>query len=112
MGNLNTYYPYWNSQVSHPTRANKLIMLIEEYGWHLVNIPDTPTYLFRNSTGSSVLDLMITTLSVAREVSNWAVDEENLTSSDHEVVIFQITSVYPDADFISPEPHLNWKKTN
>jgi hypothetical protein len=45
-------------------------------------------------------------------VSNWAIDEENPTGSDHEVVTFQITSLHPDADFMSPEPHLNSKKTN
>jgi hypothetical protein len=55
---------------------------------------------------------MIAALSVAREVSNWAIDEENPTSSDHEVVTFQITSLHPNADFTSPEPRLNWKKTN
>jgi hypothetical protein len=29
--NLNTHYPLWNSQVRYPTRANKLIILIEEH---------------------------------------------------------------------------------
>jgi hypothetical protein len=50
---------------------------------------------------------MIATLSVGREVSNWAIDEENMTGSDHEVITFQITSLHPDADFMSPKPHLN-----
>jgi hypothetical protein len=112
MGDLNAHYPLWNSRVRSPIRANELIMLIEEHGWHLVNIPDTPTHSFRKGTGSSVLDLTIATPSVAREVSNWAIDKENPTSSDHEVVIFQITSLHPDTDFTSPEPCLNWKKTN
>jgi hypothetical protein len=55
---------------------------------------------------------MIAAPSVAREVSNWAIDEENPTGSDHKVVTFQITSLHPDVDFTSPKPHLNWKKTN
>jgi hypothetical protein len=111
-GDLNAHHPLWNSRVRHPTRADELIMLIEEQGWHLVNVPDTPTHSFRKGTGSSVLDLTIAAPSVAREVSNWAIDEENQTGSDHEVVTFQITSLHPDADFMSPEPHLNWKKTD
>jgi hypothetical protein len=45
-------------------------------------------------------------------VSNWAVDKEKPTGSDHEVVTLQITLLHPNADFTSPEPHLNWKKTN
>jgi hypothetical protein len=55
---------------------------------------------------------MIAAPSVVREVSNWAIDKENPTGSDYEVVIFQITSLHPDVDFTIPEPHLNWKKTN
>jgi hypothetical protein len=87
-------------------------MLIEEHRWHLVNVPDTPKHSFRKGIGSSVLDLMIATPSVAKEVSNWAINEENPTGSDYEVIIFQITSLYPNMDFTSPEPYLNWKKTN
>jgi hypothetical protein len=70
------------------TRADELVTLIEEYGWHLANILNTPTYHYRNGTGSSVLDLICTALVVAREVSNWAVDEENPTGSNHEVILF------------------------
>jgi hypothetical protein len=92
--------------------VDELVMLIEEHGWHLVTVPDTPTHSFRKGTRSSVLDLTIATLLVAREVSNWAVDEENLTGSDHEVITLQITSLHLDVDFTSPERCLNWKKTN
>jgi hypothetical protein len=69
-GNLNAYHPLWNSQVRYPTRADELITLIEEHGWHLANTLDTPTYHYRNSMGSSVLDLMLAAPAVAREVSN------------------------------------------
>jgi hypothetical protein len=31
IGDLNTHYPLWNSQVRSPIRADELIMLIEEY---------------------------------------------------------------------------------
>jgi hypothetical protein len=74
--------------------------------------PGHPNTLFRKGTCSSVLDLLIAAPSVAREVSNWAIDEENPTGSNHEVVTYQITSLHPDADITSPEPRLNWKKTN
>jgi hypothetical protein len=98
--------------VRYHTRADELVTLIEEHGWHLANTPDTPTYHYRNGTGSSVLDLTLATPAVAREVSNWAVDEENPTGSDHEVVLFQISTLHPDAEHETPEPCLNWCKTN
>jgi hypothetical protein len=51
-GDLNAHHPLWNSRVRHPTRADELVMLIEDHGWHLVNVPDTPTYSFKNGIGS------------------------------------------------------------
>jgi exonuclease III len=111
-GDLNAHHTLWNSRVRYPTRADELVTLIEEHGWHLANTPDTPTYHYRKGTGSSVLDLMLATPAVAREVSNWAVDEENPTGSDHEVVLFQICILHPDTDHETTEPHLNWRKTN
>jgi hypothetical protein len=98
--------------VRYPTRADELVTLIEEHGWHLANTPATPTYHYRNGTGSSVLDLMLAAPAVAREVSNWAVDEENPSVSNHEVILFQIATLHPDAEDETPEPHLNWRKTN
>jgi hypothetical protein len=98
--------------VQYPTRVDELITLIEEHGWHLANTLDTPTYHYRKGTGSSVLDLMFAAQAVAREVSNWAVDEENPTSSDHKVVLFQISMLYPDTEHKTTEPCLNWCKTN
>jgi hypothetical protein len=98
--------------VRYPTRADELITLIEDHGWHLTNTLDTPTYHYRNRTGSLVLDLMLTTPVVAREVSNWAVDKENPTGSNHEVILFQISILYPDTEYKTPKPHLNWHKTN
>jgi hypothetical protein len=94
-----------------PSIFSHLSAFISSPSYHL-QPSDTPTYSFKDGAGSSVLDLTIAALLVAREVSNWAINKQNLTGSDHEVVTFQITSLHPDADFTSPEPHLNWKKTN
>jgi hypothetical protein len=68
------------------TRTDELTALIEDEGWHLINAPDIATYHYRNGTGSSVLDLTIALPAVAREVTNWAMDDENPTGSDHEVI--------------------------
>jgi hypothetical protein len=85
-GDLNAHYMLWNSWVRHNTHTNKLAVLIEDEGWHLINAPDIATYHYRNGMGSSVLDLTIASLAVAREVTNWALADENHIGSNHEVI--------------------------
>jgi hypothetical protein len=97
-GDLNAHHPLWNSRVRRQTRADELVVLIEEHGWHLVNVPDVPTHHYRKGMGSSVLDLTIAAPAVAREVTNWAIDEDNARGSDHEVIRFQIESLHPDVE--------------
>jgi hypothetical protein len=111
-GDLNAHHPLWNSRVRRQTRADELVALIEEHGWHLVNVPDVPTHHYRKGMGSSVLDLTIAAPAVAREVTNWAIDEDNATGSDHEVIRFQIESLHPDVERTATRKHLNWKKTD
>jgi hypothetical protein len=85
-GNLNMHHLLWNSQARCHACADEIVMLIEDHGWHLINIPNTPTYYYCNSTGSSVIDLMIAVLAVAREVTDWAINEDHPTGSNHKVV--------------------------
>jgi hypothetical protein len=106
-GDLNAHHTLWNSRVRRNTRANELAALIEDEGWHLINVPDIATYQYQNGTGSSVLDLTIASPAVAREVTNWAVDDENPTGSDHEVIRFQVTSLHPDTEVSTGPPRLN-----
>jgi hypothetical protein len=109
---LNAHHTLWNCRARHSTRADELAALIENEGWHLINALDIATYHYRNGTGSSVLDLTIASPAVAREVTNWAMDDENPIGSDHEVIRFQITSLHPDAEFSTGNPKLNRRKTN
>jgi hypothetical protein len=85
-GDLNAHHMLWNSWVRHNTRADELAALIEDEGLHLINAPDIAIYHYQNGMGSSVLDLTIASPAVAREVTNWAVDDENPTGSDYEVI--------------------------
>jgi hypothetical protein len=84
--NLNIYHSLWNSQVRCHTCADKIVILIEDYRWYLINVPKTPTYYYRNGIGSLVIDLTIAVLAVAREVTDRVIDEDYLTSSNYEVV--------------------------
>jgi hypothetical protein len=111
-GDLNMHHVLWNLQARCHASADEIVMLIEDHGWHLVNVPDTLTYHYRNGTGSSVIDLTIAAPAVAREVTDWAIDEDHLTGSDHEVVRFNIVTLHPDAECTHARPHLNWRKTD
>jgi hypothetical protein len=91
-----------------PRRAQELTTLIEEQNWRLVNIPDIPTYYYRNGKGSSVLDLMLAMPHMAEEITNWVIDDKQATRSDHEVIWFQVISLHPDVEVTPHKPCLNW----
>jgi hypothetical protein len=57
-----------------------------------------------------VIDLTIAVPAVAREITDWAIDEDYLTGSDHEVVPFNIVTLYPDAKYTHTHACLNWHK--
>jgi hypothetical protein len=92
--------------------ADEIVTHIKDHGWHLVNVPDMLTYHYCNGIGSSVIDLMIAVPAVAREVTDWAIDEDYPTSSDHEVVRFNIVTLHPDAECTHTRPCLHWHKTD
>ena len=87
--------------------------LIDSQSLQLVNEPDEPTYHYRNRTGTSVLDLTIATGRLARAITNWLVNPELDTGSDHEVIQFTIVS---DNIKMAPLPtytnRYNWKKAD
>jgi hypothetical protein len=112
IGDLNAHHILWNCRARHNTRADELATLIEDEGWYLINAPDIATHYYHNGTGSSVLDLTIALPAMAREVMDWAVDGDNPTGSDNEVITFRITLLYPDMDIMTSPPRLNWKITD
>jgi exonuclease III len=107
-GDLNTHHALCNCQVHTPRRAQELTTLIEQQNWRLVNIPDTPTYYYRNRKGTSILDLMLVMPHMAEEIRNWAIDDEQATGSDHEVIQFQVVSLHPDVEVTPHKPRVNW----
>jgi hypothetical protein len=95
-----------------PRWAKELATLIEEQNWRLVNIPDIPTYYYRNGKGSLDLDLMLVMPYIAEEITNWAIGDKQATKSNHEVIQFQVVSLHPNVEVTPHEPHLNWRKTD
>ena len=79
---------WWNSRARRSLRHETLIQILEEGDYDLINEEDTPTYHY--SSGSSVLDLAFSSPAVTALISNWAIDEDNASGSDHELISFEI----------------------
>ena len=89
-GDFNAHHLWWNSKARRSIRHETPINILETGDFDLINEEDTPTYHCTN--GSSVLDLTFSSPQVTNLISNWAIDEDNPTSSDHEVIKFDITA--------------------
>ena len=71
-----------------PNEQNQSSTGPDTYHLQLLNEEDTPTYHYRNGTGTSILDLTFVTPSSTESITSWAVDDEATTGSDHEVICF------------------------
>ena len=99
-GDFNAHHPWWNSNVQTPKRAEPIINWTDSYHVQLINKEDTPTYHYRNGTGTSILDLTFVTPSSTESITSWAVDDEATTGSDHEVICFDL-SISPIEDTVT-----------
>ena len=108
-GDFNAHHPWWNSGARR-IRHETLINILEEGEYDLINEEDTPTYHYTN--GSSVLDLAFCTSTITPLITNWAVDDENPTSSDHEMIKFEINSGSEEHTLPPSTERWNWKKAD
>jgi Endonuclease-reverse transcriptase len=99
-GDFNAHHPWWNSNTKREIRHQPLISILEKGNFDLINEEDTPT--FHYNQGSSVLDLVFSSPSLTPSIINWAVDDENPTTSDHELIRFEI---YAATDETLEIPH-------
>ena len=109
-GDFNAHHLWWNSKARRSIRHQTLIEILEEGDFDLINEEDTPTYHYTN--GSSVLDLAFCTPTITPMISNWAVDEDNPTSSDHELIRFEISSDSDEQILPPTTERWNWKKAD
>src|ERR1700741_1961239 len=106
---MNAHHEWWNSSIHAPKRAETLVSVMERGGFQLVNIPDEPTYNFKNGKGQSVIDLTFASPSIFDNIVNWVTDEDQATGSDHELIRYTILSDQSEA---VPDPRsgrYNWK---
>ena len=77
----------------------------------LLNEEDTPTYHYRNGTGTSILDLTFPTPTTTESITSWVVDDEATTGSDHKVIRFDLTTTPLEHTVIHPIcQQFNFKK--
>src|ERR1700710_967200 len=109
-GNFNAHHPWWNYSTKRPIRHETLIQISEAGNFDLLNEEDTPTYHYAH--GSSVLDLTFSSPPITPLISNWAIDEDNPTSSDHELIRFDISSTENTILDVPTNERWNWKKAD
>ena len=109
-GDFNAHHMWWNSRACRSLRHETLIQILEEGDYDLINEEDTPTYHYSN--GSSVLDLAFSSPPVTALISNWAIDEDNASGSDHEIIKFEITAESDDQVIPPTTERWNWKKAD
>ena len=109
-GDFNAHHMWSNSRTRRSLRHETLIEILEEGDYDLINEEDTPTYHYSN--GSSVLDLAFSSPPVTALISNWAIDEDNASGSDHEIIKFEITADSDNQVIPPTTERWNWKKAD
>ena len=112
-GDFNSHNTWWNSNIRGNRNDEVLVQLATDNNMVLLNEPDEPTHYPANGNTPSVLDLTFATPAMFDSISNWCIDPEMDTGSDHTVIRFEIASplLMPTA----PDPRsqrYNWKKAD
>ena len=112
-GDFNAHHQWWNYAVKTPKRAEAIIHWTDTNNLQLLNQEDTPTYHYRNGTGTSILDLTFAPPTTTESITSWAVDDEATTGSDHEVIRFDLTTTPLEHTVIHPiRQQFNLKKAD
>src|SRR5699024_6268479 len=117
LGDFNAHHTWWNSFATSNIRCNELISWLNSYNFELVNESDI--YIFHRSKNEgrdmtrSVIDLAFATSSLYERISEWFIDENNSTDSDHELIRMSVRTNDTELVDISlmTEP-FNIKKAN
>jgi hypothetical protein len=86
LGDFNAHSPAWDPLISSRTEAGPLEQIIEDYNLILNNEPGAITR--PGKTRGSIIDLTFTTLDMG-PLESWAVERDNPTPSDHELIVLE-----------------------
>ncbi len=86
-GDLNAHHSWWNSTITNPKNANKLIDWLEKYEFDLLNEPDQQTCTRSNT---SIINLTFASKNLNNKLHIfWEISEKN-SGSDHMIIQFTI----------------------
>ena len=89
---FNAHHSWWKSKIQNSIRANELILWVNRFNCEWINILGKMTYTSHWEISQSVLGLTLATLKIAENIVNWAINDEIMTRSDHEVTAFNLLS--------------------
>ena len=93
-GNFNAYHNWWNSKIQHAIRSENLVKWLKINKCSLINTPDLCTFYAHSGSSSSVIDLTFANSKIENAITNWAIDENAVTGSDHEVIRFELIASF------------------
>ena len=111
-GDFNVHHQLWKSQTTHLKRTENLIPYLEKFSLQFLNEINHPTYHYRIGNDTSVIDLTFTTPHLQDTATNWAIDNEAATGSDHAVIRYQLVSETTLITDHSPSTRHLWEKAN
>lgn len=102
----NGHHQMWGSKNSN-TRGRNLAEYLTTADLSTANIGNTPT--FKSANGETIIDVTITTRTIANRIKEWKVLEEE-SLSDHRYISFQVTSKTETLPSMRNPKRTNWTK--
>ena len=93
-GDFNAHHNWWNSKTQHAIRSENLVKWLKINKCNLINTPDLCTFYAYSGSSSSVIDLTFANSKIENAITNWAIDENAITGSDHEVIRFDLIASF------------------
>ena len=113
-GDFNLHHPDWEEMTTEPpATARAMAEWLQDMSFSLLNVHNYPTFHHHNHLHHSVCDLtMVNRRAIGHTlVSQWKVDEEARTGSDHIVIRFMVANErIATGETVIERP--NWKKAN
>ena len=89
-GDFNAHHPWWNSEIISEIRSQELVDWLLFHDFTLINEPDRPTYFRQNLQRKSIIDLTFISAELNESLTNWFIDDEEASGSDHEIIRFSV----------------------
>ncbi len=84
---MNAHYSWWNSKITNSIKATELVKWLEKYNFELLNESDI---LICSRSNNFIIDLTFTTKKLNNMLINWEINENKVTDSDYETILFSI----------------------